>query len=116
MSDVKIHPTAVIGEDVKLGAGTTVGAHAVIEDGVVLGERNVVWPQAFIGRHTTMGDENQVHPGAIIGHSPQDLSFKDDMVSYTRIGSRNAFREHCQIHRGSKEGAETVIGRGGSGE
>ena len=35
MSDAEIHSTAVIGKDVKLGAGTRVGAHAVIEDGVI---------------------------------------------------------------------------------
>jgi UDP-N-acetylglucosamine acyltransferase len=110
MSDAEIHSTAVIGKDVKLGAGTRVGAHAVIEDGVVAGENNVIWAQAFVGRGTTLGDENQIHPGAIIGHVPQDLGFDPESSTYTRIGSRNAFREHCQIHRATKEGAATVIG------
>jgi UDP-N-acetylglucosamine acyltransferase len=110
MSDAKIHPTAVIGEGVTLGAGTTVGPHAVIEDGVVLGEGNVVWAQAYIARGTTMGDGNHVHPGAVIGHVPQDLSFDPDTPTYTRIGHRNAFRDHCQIHRATREGEATVIG------
>ncbi|RMG08182.1 MAG: acyl-ACP--UDP-N-acetylglucosamine O-acyltransferase [Planctomycetota bacterium] len=106
----EVHPTAVLGKRVRVGAGTRVGAHAVIEDDVVLGERNVIWPTAFVGRYTTLGDENQVHPGAVIGHLPQDLSFDPSWVSFTRIGHRNTFREHSQVHRGSREGAETVIG------
>ncbi len=105
-----VHPTAVIGEGVLLGPGTRVGAYAVIEDGVRLGARNVIWPQAFVGRGTTMGDENQVHMGAVIGHVPQDLSFDPATETFTRIGHRNAFREHCQVHRATRPGQATVIG------
>ena len=38
MSD--IHPTAVIGEGVRLGEGTRVGPYAIIEEGVTLGKDN----------------------------------------------------------------------------
>lgn len=105
-----MHPTAVLGRDVKLGPGTRVGAYAVIEDGVVLGANNVVHPQAFIGRGTTMGDGNAVHPGAIVGHVPQDLHFDPATETFTRIGNGNTFREHCQVHRATKKGEATVIG------
>jgi len=111
MSDaVEIHPTAVIGDDVALGPGTKVGAHAVIEDGVVLGRDSRIWPGAFIGSHTTLGDGNQIHPNAVIGHLPQDLGFDPETVTYTRIGDRNTFREGSQVHRATKAGEATVIG------
>lgn len=110
MSEPSVHPTAVIGEGVVLGPGTRVGAYAVIEDGVVLGANNVVWPHAFIGRGTTMGDQNQVHMGAVVGHAPQDLSYDPTIETFTRIGHRNAFREHCQIHRATQPGQATEIG------
>ncbi|MGE0707049.1 MAG: acyl-ACP--UDP-N-acetylglucosamine O-acyltransferase [Planctomycetota bacterium] len=110
MTDTEVHPSAVIGAGVVLGAGTRVGAHAVIEDGVVLGRDNVIWPQAFIGRGTTLGDGNQVHPGAVLGHLPQDVSFSPSTETFTRIGSRNTFREHCQVHRATKPGQATTIG------
>ncbi len=110
MSEASVHPTAVIGEGVVLGPGTRVGAYAVIEDGVVLGADNVVWPHAFVGRGTTMGDGNQVHMGAVVGHAPQDLSFDPATPTFTRIGHRNAFREHCQVHRATKPGQATEIG------
>lgn len=105
-----VHPTAVLGEGVVLGEGTRIGPHAVLEDGVVLGRDNVVWAGAFIGRGTRMGDGNQVHPGAVIGHAPQDLSFDQATETFTEIGDRNAFREHCQVHRATKPGAATTIG------
>ena len=111
-NDVEVHPTAVIGAGVVLGAGTRIGAHAVIEDGVVLGRDNVVWAQAFIGRGTTLGDRNQVHPGAVIGHLPQDVSFDPATETFTRIGSGNVFREHCQVHRATQPGQATTIGDG----
>jgi UDP-N-acetylglucosamine acyltransferase len=110
VSKAKIHPSAVVGEGVVLGEGTTVGALAVIEDGVVMGAGNVIWPQAFVGRGTTLGDQNQVHPGAIVGHAPQDLSFDEATETFTKIGSRNAFRDLCQVHRATKEGAATTVG------
>ena len=109
---IAVHPTAVIGKDVVLGPGTTVGPYAVIEDGVVLGRDNKVWAQAYIASGTTLGDRNQVHPGAILGHLPQDVSFKPETPTFTRIGDDNVFREHCQVHRATKPGQATTIGNG----
>ena len=106
----EVHPTAVIGDDVVLGEGSRVGAYAVIEDGVVLGRDNVVWPQAYIARGTTLGDRNHVHPGAVIGHLPQDVRFDPKTPTFTRIGSDNVFREHCQVHRATREGEATTLG------
>jgi UDP-N-acetylglucosamine acyltransferase len=107
-----VHPTAIIGQDVVIGAGTRIGAYAVIEDHVVLGRDNVIYPQAFIGRGTTLGDKNQVHPGAIIGHLPQDLHFDPTIETFTIIGDGNIFREHCQVHRATKAGEATRLGNG----
>lgn len=107
-----VHPTAIVGEGVTLGEGTTVGAYAVIEDGVTLGKDNVIWHHAFLGRGTTMGDRNQVHPFAVIGHVPQDVSFDPSTETFTRIGDDNVFRESCQVHRATKEGQATIVGNG----
>lgn len=112
MSEPIVHPSAIVGQDVVLGPGTTVGPYAVIEDGVVLGRDNRVWAHAYIARGTTMGDRNQVHPGALIGHLPQDVGFKPDTPTFTRVGNDNVFREHCQVHRATKEGQATTIGDG----
>ena len=106
----EIHPTALIGEGVELGEGTTVGAYAVIEDGVKLGKGNRIWTRAFVGKGTTLGDENEVHMGAVIGHLPQDVSFDPATETFTWIGIRNVFREYSQVHRATQPGTATTIG------
>ncbi len=104
-----IHPSAVIGKNVKLGEGNEIGPGCVLEDGVVLGSRNRLWMNVYAGPGTTIGDENQVHMGAVIGHLPQDVAFAGGATS-TTIGHRNTIREYVTIHRGTKADSSTVIG------
>ena len=42
-SDVVVGPYTVIGDGVKIGAGTWIGPHAVIEGPATLGENNKVY-------------------------------------------------------------------------
>ena len=104
-----IHPSAMIGKNVRLGEGNEIGPGCVIEDGVVLGSRNKLWMNVYVGPGTTIGDENQIHMGAVIGHAPQDLAFTNE-PTYTTIGHRNTIREYVTIHRGTKAGSSTTIG------
>ena len=104
-----IHPSTIVGRNVRLGEGNEIGPGCVIEDGVVLGSRNKLWMNVYVGPGTTIGDENQLHMGAVIGHQPQDLTFANEST-YTKIGNRNAIREYVTIHRGTKAGSSTVIG------
>ena len=104
-----IHPSAVVGKNVKLGEGNEIGPGCVIEDGAALGSRNKLWMNVYVGPGTTIGDENQLHMGAVIGHLPQDLAFKGG-ATYTTIGHRNTIREYVTIHRGTKDDSSTVIG------
>jgi UDP-N-acetylglucosamine acyltransferase len=90
----KIHPTAIIEDDVILGADCEIAAYAVIK------------------RHTRMGARNRVAEHAVIGGDPQDFKFKPDTLSYTQIGDDNYFREGVTIHRGSRPDSATIIGNG----
>src|SRR4029077_11771483 len=56
-----------------------------------------------------LGEGNEVHYGAIVGHVPQDVAFGGGDTGL-RIGDGNVFREHMEVHRGTKPGTETVIG------
>lgn len=104
-----IHPSAIIGKDVRMGQGNDIGPGCVIEDGAVLGSRNRLWMNVYIGPGTTLGDDNQIHMGAVVGHVPQDAAFSGE-PSRTDIGCRNVIREYVTIHRGTKPGTATVIG------
>ena len=105
----KIHPSAMVSPKTQLGEGNDIGPGCVIEDEVALGSRNRLWMNAYLGPGTTLGDDNQVHMGAVIGHLPQDIAYKGG-PTFTRIGSRNIFREYVTVHRGTKDGSATVLG------
>ncbi len=104
-----IHPTAIIDPKAKLGNGVSIGPYAIIGSDVVIGEDTKVAAHAVIAGNTTIGKENQIGIGAVIGLEPQDISYKGEQ-SYLKIGDRNNIREYAQIHRGTKEGSETVVG------
>jgi UDP-N-acetylglucosamine acyltransferase len=91
-STVEIGPYAVIGNDVKIGAGTKVEPHAVVSGPCTIGERNL------IGSFAT------------VGGAPQDLSYKGEPTELV-IGDDNQIREYASIHRGTPGGrGKTVIG------
>lgn len=104
-----IHPTALLGERVRLGEGVSIGPGAIVEDDVTVGDRTVIGPRAFIGRLTEMGPDNQIGFSAVVGGDPQILGWKP-VDSRTVIGARNVIREFATIHRAKSAGDATVIG------
>ena len=104
-----IHPTAILGKNVRLGKDNEIGPYAIVEDGVTLGDHNILGSHIRLCKGVTLGSENRVHMGAIVGHEPQDLAYKGH-ETFTVIGDRNTIREYATIHRGTREGSETRIG------
>lgn len=58
-----IHPTAVIGKNVKLGDPVYIGPYVVIEDGAELGARTRIDALCFIGRDCRIGADTHFYPG-----------------------------------------------------
>ena len=88
----QIHPTAIIGEDVQIGAYSKVHAYAVI------------------GSKTTIGAHCVVHPFAHLGSPPQ---IRDELVDTgaLSIGDHNRFFQGCTVSVGCPEfGGLTQIG------
>jgi UDP-N-acetylglucosamine acyltransferase len=83
---------------------------AVIEPGAVIGANVAVGPYAVIFGNVTLGANCRVHAGAVIGDLPQDLGFQP-ADTYVRIGADCVIREHVTVHRGTKPGTSTEIGR-----
>jgi UDP-N-acetylglucosamine acyltransferase len=107
----RIHSTALIDPDARLGAGVTVGPYAVVEADTAIGEDCEIRPHAVIRRYTRMGRGNRVHENAVIGGEPQDFAFRP-CVSWVEIGEGNVIREGVTIHRARTEGGVTRIGDG----
>lgn len=104
-----IHATAIVDPAAEIATDVTVGPYVVIDGPVVVGARTRIAAHATLCGHTTIGEENEIHMGAVIGNTPQDRGYAGE-ESFVKIGSRNIFREHVQIHRGTGEGTTTSIG------
>lgn len=61
-----IHPTAVVANSAKLGAGVGVGAYAVIEDGAEIGAGSEIGAHCFVGSGARMGAGCRIYPRATI--------------------------------------------------
>lgn len=77
-----IHPTALIGDNVKLGKGNKIGAYVVIQG------------------KTTIGDNNVFEPFCSIGNEPEHKEFFGKKNKGTFIGNNNVFREYVTINAG----------------
>ncbi len=58
---------AVIGDNTSIGRGTTIGAGVVIGDDVAIGEHCVLDPSVVVYRRTLIGDRVLIHSGSVIG-------------------------------------------------
>lgn len=113
---MSIHPSAVIGPNVKLAANVTVGPFTVIKGEVSIGEGTDVGSHVCIGSEygkVTLGKNNKILPGAMVGGEPQDLTFKNQKTELV-IGDGNTIREFVTINVGTeKGGGVTRIGSDG---
>ena len=64
---VDIRPHAVIGDRVHIGRGTTIEAGAYLGEDVVIGEECHIGPNTVTYRHTKIGDRVIIHGGSVIG-------------------------------------------------
>jgi UDP-N-acetylglucosamine acyltransferase len=106
---MRIHPTALVSPESKLGYDVVVGPYAVIEDDVEIGDNCEIAAHAVIKRYTNIGARNRIFEHAVIGGEPQDVKFKGER-SYLHIGDDNLIREYCTLHRASGEDQITTIG------
>ncbi|MFM2482450.1 acyl-ACP--UDP-N-acetylglucosamine O-acyltransferase [Celerinatantimonas sp. YJH-8] len=95
-----IHPTAIIGSDVCLGAGVQVGAYSVLEGNVEIGDGTWIGSHVAIKGDTSIGQNNRIYQFASVGEDCQDLKYRGEQTSLV-IGDDNSIREGVTIHRGT---------------
>ncbi|MGR6034558.1 MAG: acyl-ACP--UDP-N-acetylglucosamine O-acyltransferase [Candidatus Nitrosoglobus sp.] len=106
---MRIHPTAVVAPEARLGKNVTVGPYAVIHSPVSIGEGTIIGPHAVIHPFVRLGLQNQLHAHVIIGDTPQDLSF-NNIETWVLIGDNNVLREGVTIHRSTNPDRPTETG------
>jgi len=109
VSEVRIHPTAVVDPKARLGEGVMVGPYSVIDAGVTVGDGTVLGAHCVLTGRTTIGKRNRVFTGAVLGSEPQDVKFAGE-TTYLEIGDDNVIREYVTVNPGTGEGSKTVIG------
>src|SRR5437660_7509345 len=110
MSELKVHPTAIVDACAQIGADVEIGAVSIIGTHATIGGKTIVESHVVVEGEVAIGSGNFIDHGAIIGAPPQDVSFSPERKTKVQIGNDNIIREYCTIHRGSPEGSATKIG------
>lgn len=118
-----VHPSALVGSNVKLGADVSVGPYAVLENDVVVGDRVRIGAHGFVGRGARIGDDSFLHPrvtlmtdcaigarvilhsGVVIGADGFKYEFIDDVLTKIPQVGRVVIEDDVEI------GANTCIDR-----
>lgn len=108
-----IHPTAIVSPGAQIADSAVIGPYCIIGEHVKIGAGTKLVASVYIEGHVEIGENNRIYPGACLGTPPQDIGWKEDMVSYVKIGNGNILRECVTVHCGtvgSKENATTTVG------
>jgi len=105
-----IHPSAIIEDGARLGAGVTVGPYCHIGPDVTIGEGCELQSHVVIAGRTKIGARARIYSFASIGHPPQDLKYKGE-PSTLEVGDDCLIREGVTMNPGTEGGGmKTVVG------
>jgi UDP-N-acetylglucosamine acyltransferase len=113
MSDVQIHPSAIVDPGAELGPGTVVGPYCIIGAGVVLGAECWLQHHVTIAGPTRAGARNKFWAYCSIGQQTQDLKYRGE-PTYLEIGDENSFREFVTVNRSTTAEGTTRVGSCGN--
>ncbi len=99
MSD-RIHATAVISDKASIADGVEIGPYSVIGDDVRIAAGTRIDSHVVINGPTTIGVDNHIYQFASVGDDPQDKKYADEPTELI-IGDRNIIREYCTMSRGT---------------
>jgi UDP-3-O-[3-hydroxymyristoyl] glucosamine N-acyltransferase len=61
-----IHPTAIIGENVKFGNDVSIQAYSFIGDNVQIGDETIISPFVYVGNNSYIGAKSLIYPNVTI--------------------------------------------------
>ena len=108
----RVHPTAIVDPSAVLGDDVEVGAYSIVGAEVSIGAASVLGPHVVVGARTTLGARNRIFQFASIGEIAQDKKYGGEPTR-TVIGDDNVFREYVTVNGGTAlDRGETTIGNG----
>ena len=102
-----IHQTAIIDETAIIADDVTIGAYSIIGADVEIDSGTWVGPHVVINGPTKIGKNNKIYQFASLGGDPQDLKFAGEK-SFLEIGDNNTIREYVTISRGTADGCDVT--------
>jgi UDP-N-acetylglucosamine acyltransferase len=96
-----VHPSASIGD------GVRIGPFSIVEEDVTIGPGTVIGPHVVIRGRTRIGAGNHIYQFCSIGEDPQFAGYAGQ-PTWLQIGDRNVIREYCTLNRGSPVGDGTT--------
>jgi UDP-N-acetylglucosamine acyltransferase len=103
----EIDHRAIVSPSAKIGAGSRIGAFAVVGDDVELGEGCSLDAHATVHGPARLGRKNHLYSFCVLGGDPQDYTYAGERVAL-EIGDDNQFREFVTVSRGTKKGGGTT--------
>jgi len=95
-----IHSAAIISDSAVIADDVQIGALTIIGDSVEIGSGTRVDSHVVINGPCTIGKDNHIYQFASIGDDPQDKKYAGEPTRL-EIGDRNTIREYCTISRGT---------------
>jgi UDP-N-acetylglucosamine acyltransferase len=100
---------SIIDPGAQIGKNVEIGPFCYIEKDVIIGDNTVLEAHVSVFGGSRIGENCHIYPGAVIGAPAQDLNYAGEKTS-VEIGDRVVIREHCTLHRGTKESWKTTVG------
>lgn len=110
MTNVNIHPTAIVSEKANIGENVEIGPFSIIKDDVEIGNNVKIRNNVLIDDGARISDNCDFHAGCIISSPPQDLKYNNEKT-YVYIGENTVVREYASINRGTVESYKTSVGK-----
>ncbi|MBV8976115.1 MAG: acyl-ACP--UDP-N-acetylglucosamine O-acyltransferase [Alphaproteobacteria bacterium] len=108
-----IHPTAIVEDGARLGAGVDVGPFCFVGKSVALGDGVRLISHISVQGVTDVGARTVIHPGAMLGGEAQ-IRGDDAQGARLTIGQDCVIREHVTMSLGSaRGGGVTSVGARG---
>jgi UDP-N-acetylglucosamine acyltransferase len=98
-----IHQTAIIDPSAIIADNVTIGAYSIIGANVEIGADCEIGSHVVINGPTKIGNHNKIYQFSSIGEAPQDKKYAGE-ATLLEIGDNNLIRESVTINRGTVQG------------
>ncbi|MEE8336014.1 MAG: acyl-ACP--UDP-N-acetylglucosamine O-acyltransferase [Candidatus Neomarinimicrobiota bacterium] len=104
-----IHSSALVSPRAQLGNNVSIGAYSSIEAGVRIDDNTRIGNFNTICSGTTIGSQCRIYHNCSIGETPQDMKYAGEKTK-TQIGNNVIIRESVTINKGTAAYGLTKIG------